>query len=102
MPSGYTPCPCRDCMEIAIDGDLCRLRLRNVSVDDVRYLFEPIDSPYRGRYAWTFVSDGASVQLREQNSALFVLANNSVSDVQIRRFAKWISAKIDALYETTS
>lgn len=23
MPSGYTPCPCRDCMEIATDGNLC-------------------------------------------------------------------------------
>lgn len=22
-PSGYTDCPCRDCFEIAIDGDLC-------------------------------------------------------------------------------
>lgn len=22
-PSGYTPCPCRDCFEISIDGALC-------------------------------------------------------------------------------
>lgn len=22
-PRGYTPCPCRDCFEIAFDGELC-------------------------------------------------------------------------------
>ncbi len=22
-PSGYSSCPCRDCMEVAMDGDLC-------------------------------------------------------------------------------
>lgn len=22
-PTGYTDCPCRDCFEIAMDGDLC-------------------------------------------------------------------------------